>query len=121
MACCAGHDSEDEDIAAQLGAGSLMADVELDALKDAAEGEILAMLNLVGRYAPLLVAHCHNRCYIPLHCFHHNLCTASFLKSRFARLSLALCHLPHCRQPPCLIALLQCSIVRLQDSVPLSG
>ena len=67
MACCAGHDSEDEDIAAQLGVGSLTADVELDALKDAAEGEILAMHNLVGRCAPLLVALCHNRCCFCLH------------------------------------------------------
>ena len=59
---CAGHDSEDEDIAAQLGVGSLAADVELDALRDAAEGEIVAMRSLLGRYAPLLAALCHNRC-----------------------------------------------------------
>lgn len=57
----AGHDSEDEDIAAQLGVGSLAADVELDALKDAAEGEIVGMKSLLGRYAPLLAALCHNR------------------------------------------------------------
>ena len=55
-------DGEDEDIAAQLGVGSLAADVELDALKDAAEGEIVSMHNLMGRYAPLLAALCHNRC-----------------------------------------------------------
>jgi len=57
----AGHDSEDEDIAAQLGVGSLAADVELDTLKDAAEGEIVGMKSLLGRYAPLLAALCHNR------------------------------------------------------------
>jgi hypothetical protein len=57
----AGHDSEEEDIAAQLGVGSLAADVELDALKDAAEGEIVGMKSLLGRYAPLLAALCHNR------------------------------------------------------------
>ena len=53
---------EEEDIAAQLGVGSLAADVELDALKDAAEGEIVGMHNLLARYAPLLAALCHNRC-----------------------------------------------------------
>ena len=57
----AGHDSEDEDIAAQLGVGSLAADVELDALRDAAEGEVVGMKNLLGRYAPLLAGICHNR------------------------------------------------------------
>ena len=56
---------EDADIAAQLGVGSLAADVELDALKDAAEGEILGMHNLLARYAPLLAALCHNRCSLP--------------------------------------------------------
>ena len=61
-------DEEDEDIAAQLGVGSLAADVELDALKDAAEGEILGMHNLLARYAPLLAALCHNRCQSPAAC-----------------------------------------------------
>lgn len=58
-------DEEDADIAAQLGVGSLAADVELDALKDAGEGEILGMHNLLARYAPLLAALCHNRCSWP--------------------------------------------------------
>lgn len=62
------EDGEDEDIAAQLGVGSLAADVELDALKDAAEGEIVGMHNLLGRYAPLLAALCHNRCRLLLAC-----------------------------------------------------
>ena len=49
--------------------GSLAADGELDALKDAAEGEILGMHNLLARYAPLLAALCHNRCRSPAACF----------------------------------------------------
>lgn len=63
-----GKDGEEEDIAAQLGVGSLAADVELDALKDAAEGEIVSMHNLLGRYAPLLAALCHNRFRFLLAC-----------------------------------------------------
>ncbi|KAL0030248.1 hypothetical protein WJX77_005012 [Trebouxia sp. C0004] len=67
QAAAQGHDSEDEDIAAQLGVGSLAADVKLDALKDAAEGEIVGMKSLLGRYAPLLAALCHNRALLGAH------------------------------------------------------
>ncbi|KAL0043109.1 hypothetical protein WJX79_009421 [Trebouxia sp. C0005] len=67
QAAAQGHDSEDEDIAAQLGVGSLAADVELDALKDTAEGEIVGMKSLLGRYAPLLAALCHNRALLGAH------------------------------------------------------
>ncbi len=51
-----------------MGVGSLAADVELDALKEAAEGEIVGMKNLLGRYAPLLAALCHNRYCCLKHC-----------------------------------------------------
>jgi len=49
------------DIAAQLGVGAAAADAELDALKEAAEAEIMAPGGLIGRYAPLVAAFCHNR------------------------------------------------------------
>lgn len=52
---------EEDDIAAQLGAGSAAQDAELDRLKDAAEAEILARANLIGRFAPLVAAFCHQR------------------------------------------------------------
>ena len=51
----------EEDIAAQLGAGAAAADAALDALKEAAEAAILARANLVGRFAPLVAAFCHQR------------------------------------------------------------
>ncbi len=57
---CAGS-GEKDDIAAQLGVGSAASDAELDRLKDAAEAEILARANLVGRFAPLVAAFCHQR------------------------------------------------------------
>ena len=52
---------EEEDIAAQLGVGGLAADLELDSLKETVEAEIVAAQNLLGCYAPLLAAVCHNR------------------------------------------------------------
>lgn len=54
-------DDEEEDIGAQLGVGGIAADAELDALKEAAEAEIVSANNLLGCYAPLLAAICHNR------------------------------------------------------------
>jgi hypothetical protein len=57
----AGRAGGEEDIAAQLGVGAAAADAELDALKEAAEGEILAPGGVVGRYAPLVAAFCHSR------------------------------------------------------------
>lgn len=60
--CATGDtDDEEEDIGAQLGVGGLAADLELDALKEAAEAEIVSANNLLGCYAPLLAAICHNR------------------------------------------------------------
>lgn len=56
----AGNQKED-DIAAQLGVGSAAADAELDRLKDAAEAEIMARGNLIGRFAKLLSDFCHLR------------------------------------------------------------
>ena len=56
----AGSDEKD-DIAAQLGVGSAASDAELDRLKDATEAEILAHNNLIGRFAPLVAAFCHQR------------------------------------------------------------
>ena len=41
--------------------GGVAADAELDALKEAAEAEIVSANNLLGCYAPLLAAICHNR------------------------------------------------------------
>ena len=52
---------EKDDIAAQLGVGSAASDAELDRLKDATEAEILARNNLIGRFAPLVAAFCHQR------------------------------------------------------------
>lgn len=57
---CAGS-GEKDDIAAQLGVGSAASDAELDRLKDATEAEILARANLIGRFAPLVAAFCHQR------------------------------------------------------------
>lgn len=60
LGMCAGS-GEKDDIAAQLGVGSAASDAELDRLKDATEAEILARNNLVGRFAPLVAAFCHQR------------------------------------------------------------
>ena len=61
---CAGS-GEKDDIAAQLGVGSAASDAELDRLKDATEAEILARANLIGRFAPLVAAFCHQRHELP--------------------------------------------------------
>ncbi|GAB4818223.1 hypothetical protein N2152v2_005269 [Parachlorella kessleri] len=50
---------ENEDINAQLGVGSVAADAELDAMKEASEAQILAMTNLLGPYARVVSAVCH--------------------------------------------------------------
>lgn len=42
--------------------GALAADLELDAMKDAAEAQIVAANNVIGRYAPLVAAFCRNGC-----------------------------------------------------------
>lgn len=52
---------DDEDINAELGVGSVAADAELDAMKDASEGQILAVRNLLGPYARIISTVCHNR------------------------------------------------------------
>ena len=53
---------EDEDINAELGVGSVAADAELDASKEAAEKELLrSTQSLVGPYARLVSALCHSR------------------------------------------------------------
>ncbi len=42
--------------------GAMSADLELDALKDAADAEILAVHGALGRYVPLIAAFCRSRC-----------------------------------------------------------
>lgn len=42
--------------------GAVSADLELDALKDAADAEILAVRGALGRYVPLIAAFCRSRC-----------------------------------------------------------
>ncbi|KAK9823736.1 hypothetical protein WJX72_005030 [[Myrmecia] bisecta] len=59
--------AEEDDIAAQLGVGSVAADTELDALKESAEAEIVAAGNLVGRFAPLVACLCHDRALLSSH------------------------------------------------------
>ena len=56
-----GGDEEDEDINAELGVGSVAADAELDAMKEACETQILAAQNLLGPYAALVPAVCRQR------------------------------------------------------------
>ena len=46
--------------------GALAADLELDAMKDAAEAQIVAANNVIGRYAPLVAAFCRNGCAVDL-------------------------------------------------------
>lgn len=41
--------------------GTVSADLELDAMKDAADAEILAVHNGLGRYVPLISAFCRSR------------------------------------------------------------
>lgn len=57
-----GANDEGEDIAAQLGLGSVANDLELDAAKEAAEAQIAAADGLIGRFAPLIACLCHHRC-----------------------------------------------------------
>lgn len=57
----AASDAEDEDINAELGVGSVAADAELDAMKDAAEAQILSPGSLLAPYARLVSAICHHR------------------------------------------------------------
>ena len=41
--------------------GAVSADMALDALKDAADAEILAVCNGLGRYVPLIASLCRSR------------------------------------------------------------
>jgi condensin complex subunit 1 len=60
-------DSEDqtkegeEDINAELGVGSVAADAELDAMKEAAEAQMFSAQSLLGPYVKIVSAVCHNR------------------------------------------------------------
>ena len=45
-----------------MGAGAVGADVELDAMKDAADAQIVAAHNALGRFVPLVAAFCRSRC-----------------------------------------------------------
>lgn len=54
-------DEDEEDINAELGVGSVAADAELDAIKDACEAQILRSAGLLGPYAKLVSAVCHSR------------------------------------------------------------
>lgn len=42
--------------------GAVAEDLELDAMKDAAEAQIVDVHNVIGRYAPLVAAFCRNTC-----------------------------------------------------------
>ena len=55
-------DSEGEDLNKELGVGAVAEDLELDAMKDAAEAQIVDAHNVIGRYAPLVAAFCRNTC-----------------------------------------------------------
>ena len=54
-------EDENEDINAELGVGSVAADAELDAMKEACETQILAAQSLLGPYARLVSAICRHR------------------------------------------------------------
>lgn len=56
-----GASEEDEDINAELGVGSVAADAELDAMKEACEAQILAAQSLLGPYSRLVSAVCRQR------------------------------------------------------------
>lgn len=58
----AGAAPSQEDINKELGVGAVSADMQLDALKDAADAEILAITNGLGRYVPLIASFCRSRC-----------------------------------------------------------
>ena len=49
------------DLNAELGVGSAAADAELDAMKEAAESQILSARSLLGPYAKVVSSVCHNR------------------------------------------------------------
>lgn len=51
----------EEDIAAQLGVGSGLGDMELEGLKEAVEAESCAASSFLGSYGPLLVRLCHDK------------------------------------------------------------
>lgn len=53
---------EEENIADQLGLGSGTADADLEDLQKAAEAQIVVLQGLIGRYAPLLLGICTDRC-----------------------------------------------------------
>ena len=57
----AAAEADDEDINAELGVGSVAADAELDAMKEACEGQILSAQSLLGPYARLVSAVCRQR------------------------------------------------------------
>ena len=42
--------------------GVVAEDLELDAMEDAAETQIVDVHNVIGRYAPLVAAFCRNTC-----------------------------------------------------------
>ena len=44
--------------------GAVSADMALDALKDAADAEILAVGNGLGRYVPLIASFCRSGCVV---------------------------------------------------------
>lgn len=56
-----GAEPSQEDINKELGVGAVSADMELDALKDASDAEILAVANGLGRYVPLIASFCRSR------------------------------------------------------------
>ena len=61
---CAGAAASQEDINKELGVGAVSADMALDALKDAADAEILAVCNGLGRYVPLIASFCRSGCVV---------------------------------------------------------
>jgi hypothetical protein len=71
---CAGAAASQEDINKELGVGAVSADMALDALKDAADAEILAVGNGLGRYVPLIASFCRSRCvaecWVAMGCCH---------------------------------------------------
>ena len=62
MTCRAAADTAPEDINAELGVGAVTADLALDATKEAAEAQIVAVAGALGRYAPFIAAFCRTGC-----------------------------------------------------------
>lgn len=56
-----GAPDENEDINAELGVGSVAADAELDAMKEASEAQILSANGLLGPYARMVATCCRDR------------------------------------------------------------